>query len=296
MYYRFNRRNRGRAGQLPMSNKTTIEINYAPTFSVRYGHGKPPAYFIKKLFDFNRKKQLSFIDRMTDLQTYYERIPIQADENDLSPRWANNWIPPCDGMTIYANVVFNNPEKIVEIGSGNSTKFFRRAIDDHRLGSKLISIDPQPRATIDAIADEVYRRPIEAMDLSVFETLEKGDIVFFDGSHRCFQNSDVTVFFVDILPMLSEGVVVGVHDISWPQDYPPHWKERYYNEQYLLAAHILALGNRFPLVFSCAYCGPEFQKELMQCIGPQISAGLKSMDRNVSGGALWFTKHHCSYG
>jgi len=69
-----------------------------------------------------------------------------------------------------------------------------------------------------------------------------------DGSHRSFMNSDVTIFFLEILPRLKSGVLVHLHDIFLPLDYPPYWEYRYYphrywSEQYLLAASLLA-GHR----------------------------------------------------
>jgi hypothetical protein len=84
--------------------------------------------------------------------------------------------------------------------------------------------------------------PLEAADISVFSELSDGDVLFFDGSHRTFMNSDATVFFLEVLPQLEAGVLVGVHDIFLPYDYPHEFADRYYSEQYLLAAHLIA-GN-----------------------------------------------------
>src|ERR1019366_3993414 len=106
----------------------------------------------------------------------------------------------------------------VEIGSGNSTKFVARAIADHGLETKIISIDPQPRAEIDSLCNEVMRKPLEKCNLDIFGTLGESDIVFADNSHQSFMNSDVTVFFCEVLPMLARGVTVGIHDIFLPQD------------------------------------------------------------------------------
>ena len=136
----------------------------------------------------------------------------------------------------------------VEIGSGNSTKFVARAIADHRLDAEIISIDPEPRAEIDALCDQVLRSPLEHCDLGVFDTLGAGDIVFADNSHQSFMNSDVTVFFCEILPRLARGVIVGIHDIFLPDDYPADWAGRYYSEQYLLACYLLAETRRFDVV------------------------------------------------
>jgi hypothetical protein len=90
------------------------------------------------------------------------------------------------------------------------------------------------------------------VDLSVFTELSAGDVVFFDGSHRSFMNSDATVFFLDVLPSLPRGVLVGVHDIWLPDDYGPEFRDRFYSEQYLVALLILG-GGLIETVLPCAY-------------------------------------------
>jgi len=77
----------------------------------------------------------------------------------------------------------------------------------------------------------------------VFASLGEGDVLFIDSSHRSFMNSDVTVFFLEVLPRLKAGVMVHIHDIHLPYDYPPERAEWYYSEQYLLATSLLA-GHR----------------------------------------------------
>jgi Methyltransferase domain len=134
------------------------------------------------------------------------------------------------------------PKRFVEVGSGYSTRFARRAIREHSMPTRITSIDPAPRAEIDQLCDSVIRRPLEEVDLCVFDELEPGDILFIDSSHRTFSNSDVTALFMDVLPRLRSGVVVHLHDIFWPYDYPPEWANRYYSEQYLLGAYLL--GDR----------------------------------------------------
>jgi hypothetical protein len=158
------------------------------------------------------------------------------------PSWANDWLPALDGAAIYAFIRSRAPALYLEIGSGNSTKFAARARGDGRLQTRIVSIDPQPRAEVDALCDRVLRVPLEAVDTSVFQELSEGDVLFFDGSHRTFMNSDATVFFLEVLSQLPGGVLVGVHDIFLPYDYPREFANRYYSEQYLLAAHLIA-GN-----------------------------------------------------
>ncbi len=106
-------------------------------------------------------------------------------------------------------LALHNPSVYVEVGSGNSTKFARRAVQDHGLRTRIVSIDPYPRREVDAICDEVIRHPCEDMDMTFFADLPGDAMLFVDNSHRSFQNSDVTVFFMEILPVLRHG-----HDLG----------------------------------------------------------------------------------
>lgn len=167
-------------------------------------------------------------------------IPVAAPAGkDLAePNWVNGWFPALDAVMLYGLLAVRNPRWFVEVGSGNSTRFARRAIRDHKLRTKIISIDPCPRAEIDAICDQVVRMPFEDVDTKEVAKLTSEDLLFVDSSHRSFQNSDVTVFFTEVLPALPPGIVYGMHDIYLPNDYPPEWAERFYSEQYLLACYL----------------------------------------------------------
>jgi hypothetical protein len=184
---------------------------------------------------------------------FFEKISLQPSSDALAPAWINGWFPAVDSISLYGLLAIHNPRHYIEVGSGNSTMFARQAIKDHGLRTRIISIDPFPRAEIDTICDEVIRRPCEEVPLTFFESLSAEDILFVDNSHRAFPNSDVTVFFGEILPYLPRGLIYGLHDIFLPWDYPDEWKERYYNEQYLLAAYILGGANGDEMVLPNAY-------------------------------------------
>jgi hypothetical protein len=171
------------------------------------------------------------------------RIPMTAPERSKEPRWLNAWMSGLDGTWLYCLVRNRAPRIFMEIGSGNSTKFVRRGIDDGHLGTRIVSVYPYPRADIDALCDAVHRNPLETTEFAAFAALAAGDILFFDGSHRILQNSDVTVFFLEILPRLPPGILIGMHDIFLPFDYPLDWTGRLYSEQYMLAAYLLGKEN-----------------------------------------------------
>jgi hypothetical protein len=137
---------------------------------------------------------------------------------------------------------------------------------NHFTDTRIVSVDPWPRTEVDLICDEIIRAPLEEIeDLSRFAELLPGDIVFIDNSHRSFQNSDVTVFFTEILPMLPRGVLYGIHDIYLPADYPDALAERYYNEQYLLTTYLLGGASGDRIVFPGAYISG--QAEALRLLG-----------------------------
>ena len=80
---------------------------------------------------------------------------------------------------------------------------------DLALNTQIISVDPSPRAEVDALCDTVVREPLETVDTALFDELEAGDMLFADRSHPVFENSDVTVFFLEILPRWKSGVTMG---------------------------------------------------------------------------------------
>lgn len=201
---------------------------------------RPRNAALEKLLD---KQVDAYCWRMLEMSSFADGLKkinrVEAADS-IEPRWDNgNWIPCLDAASIYYLIGKQRPKIYMEVGSGNSTKFARKAIKDFGLSTRIVSIDPMPRAEVDAICDEVLRYPLENVDVEVFDSLGQDDVLFVDNSHRSFQNSDVTVFFTEILPRLKRGVVYGVHDMFLPDDYPADWEARIYNEQYLMSAYLL---------------------------------------------------------
>lgn len=185
-------------------------------------------------------------------------IPVTGNPASGTPYWVNGYLPGLDAALLYALIAGRSPRRYVEVGSGHSTRFAARAIRDHGLETRIHAYDPAPRAAVEGLVHEIRRARVEDLpEGEIPSLLESGDILFFDGSHRALQNSDVTVFFLEILPALRPGVLVQVHDICLPWDYPPEWSGRWYSEQYLLAAHLLGGGAGTRLVCSCAFAGTD---------------------------------------
>jgi predicted O-methyltransferase YrrM len=234
-----------------------IFLDYAVRPVPRYGYGKPPHPQLYELFSRERERYRQTLRSFLALEPLLVKIPLRAEKSSTDPCWINNWLDGLDTLALYSLVAQRKPAHYMEVGSGYSTKVVRRAIRDHGLSTHVISIDPRPRAEIDTICDEVIRHGMEDVGLARFDELGPGDILFVDGSHRSFMNSDATVLFLDVLPRLKPGVLVHIHDIDLPYDYMPERAEWYYSEQYLLAASLLAGHQNYSIVLPHAFISKE---------------------------------------
>ena len=161
-----------------------------------------------------------------------------------APRWKQDWFPRLDAAVAYAMVRDGAPARIVEVGSGHSTRFLARAAADAGAATRITAIDPAPRATIDGLCVEVVRAPLQRAGEAPFAALGPGDLLFIDSSHILMPGSDVDHLMNRVLPGLPAGVRVHLHDIFLPDDYPAAWAWRGYNEQLAVAALLHGGGYR----------------------------------------------------
>ena len=242
---------------------------------------------IEPIFVAGADRYIKQLETFSALSPQLLNIATHSNGPIAEPNWINDHLPGLDAVSIYGFLVAFNPRRYVEIGSGNSTKFARQAIKDFGLRTRIVSIDPSPRAEVDEICDEVMRTTCENVEPGFFEELGAEDMLFVDNSHRAFPNSDVTVFFTDILPALSSGVLFGIHDIWTPNDYPADWRDRWYNEQYLLEAYLLGGFQRDEIVLPAAWVSG--QANLMAVLAPLFQdPRLANVQRH--GGAFWLRR------
>jgi hypothetical protein len=214
----------------------------------RWGWGAPLLAPVVARLEAGEAGYEPMVDDVVELAGWAADIP-RKPFGPGEPAWENDYWGTIDALMQCAALRRRDPALYLEVGSGWSTLFARRAISDFGLRTRIVSIDPQPRAEVDASCDEVLRHPLEDADLGIFGTLAPGDVVFVDGSHTALMSSDATVFFLEVLPTLPAGVLVGVDDVFLPADYPPTWVDRIYGEQYLLAAFLLGAGPEWAIRF-----------------------------------------------
>lgn len=269
----------------------TAELDYPPSYDYRprWGYIHPTNQASVKLFEKNRAGYATLFEDIGVLMPMLAAIrPDYSADQPIEPFWKNDWLTALEAALLYTLMVKCSPQTYLEVGSGNTTLFAARAKRDHGLSTRLISIDPEPRREIDEVCDLTIRQGLETVDLSLFSELVPGDIVLIDSSHRVFMNSDVTVFMLDVLPILKPGVLVHFHDIYLPYDYPPEWSNRYYSEQYALGAWLLGAADRVEIIMPTRYMSRS--SEVQRILEPVLKDWPYSIDEWFSGTSIWFTK------
>jgi hypothetical protein len=251
-----------------------IEDYYPVRPRPRWGHGLPPNLPLKATLEKGRGNYQQVLGDLESHRDLLHKIEQNASQNFMAPFWNNGFFSCLDAASLVSLVLSRKPKRYLEIGSGHSTLFARYAVTSGALKTNITSIDPKPRREIDAACDSVIRRPLEDCDVALFHELEAGDFLFFDGTHRVFTNSDVTVFFLEVLPQLRPGVLVHLHDIFLPCDYSPVLNDRFYSEQYLLGAMLLCGAPPFRVVL------PNY----FVCTDPALSVQVRQVFRATTGG------------
>lgn len=260
-------------------------LDYKVNFEPRYGHGNPAHQDLLHIIESNRDVYKNLINRALSLKENLWTIKDSGIETDpVNPAWNNGFLPGLDIIGIYTMLTEYHPKKYIEIGSGNSTKVAFKARTEQNLDTEIISIDPMPRAEIDNLANKIIRKPFENTDLNILEELNENDILFVDNSHRILPNSDSMVFYLEILPRLKNGVIVHIHDIYLPYDYPQFMCDRFYSEQYGLAMYLLADPEGYETIFPNYFISED--KELSGLISPIWDhRNLINVERH--GGSYW---------
>lgn len=235
------------------STVAVLEFPHQP--QARWGWGKPPHPLFHQRFRAGEERYGELVGEIGRLIPQLHSIARSAAPGQ--PCWDNVYFPALDAAVLYALLAQRKPATYLEVGSGYSTLFARSAIKANDLHTRIVSIDPFPRADVDAVCDELHRVPLADADLALFEQLQPGDVVLVDGSHTSFMNSDSVVTWFDIVPILPAGVVLGIHDVFLPWDYPPEWADRWYGEHYLVGAFLLGDSSGWEVAFPSWFVAKE---------------------------------------
>jgi Methyltransferase domain len=261
----------------PIPNVASLKLKYPDTDETSY-----PG------IDFNPELQLQYL---TTIVTKYSQeflsFPLRTNEFDVYSR-LNDSFPQLDALVYWSFLRSHKPSRVYEIGSGNSSILAYLAIKSNKCG-ELTVIDPYPRDFTQVFAGKasevrLERRPVEDIDPLLFDDLVQDDILFIDGSHVLKIGNDVDYMFNRILPRLKPGVLVHIHDIYLPFQYPSAYfihEHRFWNEQPALALY-LSDNSKVQVQFGSAFVLRRFSDDIVKILpDPEARLGASFWYRRI---------------
>lgn len=227
--------------------------------------------------EMNGLEQLAFLARF-EYADELRQFPTQMDHaNPLGFFYENPAFTYGDAEYLYSVIRYLRPTRIIEIGSGFSTRMAHAALYKNKqevpgYDCRHVCIEPYEMPWLERLGVEVLRSRVEDIPLDFFRQLQPGDILFIDSSHVIRPQGDVLYEFLEILPILPPGVFVHVHDIFTPFDYPEDWVRdhvRLWNEQYLLEA-FMSFNQEFRVVGALGWLKYHYFDQVA-CVFPGLA-------------------------
>jgi len=222
---------------------------YEPQFDFRSAKSPLSQDRLLPGIDWNIAEQLRILDTLTFSQELLDTPQSKSGEREFY--FNNAMFESGDAEYWYQLIRATKPKRIFEIGSGNSTLMAIKAIRKNQeqvpsYTCKHVCIEPYEMPWLERTGVSVIRKRIEDVEASLFSELGENDILFIDSSHMIRPQGDVLFEYLELLPTLRPGVIVHVHDIFSPKNYPKRWlvdQVKFWNEQYLLEAFLSHNGS-----------------------------------------------------
>jgi hypothetical protein len=198
----------------------------------------------------------------------------------------NDLFSGTDALALYCMVRHFRPKRILEVGSGFSSRVSAAALLRNGDGATLTCIEPYPDSILTKGFPGLTRlipNPVQRVGIDAFRELVRDDVLFIDTSHVVAIGSDVNYLFLEVMPRLNPGVIVHVHDIYFPTEYPRDWvmnERRFWTEQYLLQA-FLAFNSEFEVLLCNNYLSRKHRQSMRETFRRSPWWG---------GGSLWMRR------
>jgi predicted O-methyltransferase YrrM len=240
--------------------------------------------------EWNLPEQLELARQLAPYARELDDVPWDAPSGTPVYHWNNDFWRGIDALVHYGLIRHLRPARVVEIGCGWSSLLLARALAANGSPNEVQvhQIEPYPRRELLASLPSHWTREetiLQRASTASFEQLRAGDVLFYDGSHVARAGSDVNWFFFEILPRLQPGIVVHVHDIYWPADYPDRWifeRGQTWNAPYVLQAFLM-YNSAYELVIANSALRAAHRPEL-----EQLFAGAR--DGIGGGGSVWMRR------
>lgn len=230
--------------------------------------------------DLQPEAQVDLLRSLSQYAAETKVFPAKTDKPDAF-YLDNGLFVGIDPHVYYSLIRHFKPGKIIEIGAGFSTLVAAQAVSQQS-GTQLIAVEPYPRDFIKRGMYGIQHIGQKAEDLGVeyFDQLHAGDFLFIDTSHVVKTGGDVNYLILEVLPRLKSGVIVHIHDIFLPYEYPREWllhNHWFWTEQYLVQAY-LTHNPRVEILLANHWLEQEHSADLRQAFPDALK---------WTGGSLW---------
>jgi predicted O-methyltransferase YrrM len=221
-------------------------------------------------------------------QTQFE-FPDEPTGDPRDYHAANDMFSRLDAWVLQAMLRRFKPHRMIEVGCGWSSLVTARVNREHLDGGlRFTCIEPHPPEFLAGGVDGITRliaSRVEDLPVDRFLELGDGDVLFIDSSHTVKTGGDVVFLFHEVLPRLAPGVLVHVHDIFLPWDYPQDWvlSGRAWNEQYLVRS-FLSFNSAFPILLGVGWLS-QYRPDVLAAAIPGYPAKFPH-----GGGSLWLQR------
>ena len=235
--------------------------------------------------EFNKSRMLDLLKKMEKYKFEYSNIHQE-----------NGYCSNGDGAILYSMIRILKPSKIIEVGSGYSTKVINHAriknVQECSVNTEITCIEPYPKKVLldlNINSDiKLIKSKVEDVDEDYFQSLNDGDILFIDTSHVVDIANDVHYLYLKIIPKIRAGVYIHIHDIRLPYEYPKEWilnQRKYWCEQYLLHM-FLSFNSCYEVTFASNYIYNLYKKLMV--------SNLYGLSESSTGwpGSFWIRRKH----
>ena len=241
---------------LACSKQKRLELDYDLRIAPRWGYRLEPNEHIEKAIAANQALYARTLGAFLRYRSAISAIPHDSlAEDPVAPHWNNLFLSGLDAASLLCFVFRNFGHRCIlrsVRGTQPSSPVTRSSWPVYKLKSFRSILNPVQKSMRSATrfvgcgwktptikSSQSYRLVIYFFSMGI--------------APRLLTNSDVAVFFLEILPSLPPGVLVHIHDIFLPLDYPPEWNDRFYSEQYMLAAMLLCRDRPFDVILPNCY-------------------------------------------
>jgi predicted O-methyltransferase YrrM len=253
---------------------------------------------VENYVEWSKHQDISGVSLSADtMQQFYERnlgnlrSASFAVEQAQGKRFysGSGFFPHGDALILRSVLAEYRPRRVIEIGSGFSTAAMLDSADEFSLETSWTCIEPYPDRLKSLLRPDDYSRvtivesDLQRVSLDMFDSLEAGDVLFIDSTHVMKTGSDVHFEIFHIFPRLASGVLVHIHDIQYPFEYPTSWildQNRSWNEIYAIRAFLMYNSKFSVLVWN----------DYFRRVRPEwFSTHLPELLPENPGGSIWLT-------